>query len=222
MTIEYSKELTQGDEWWLLARTGILTASETKHIIRPTLKVADNDKARGHLYELASQRVTGYVEPSYISDDMLRGQGDEIHARAKCIEKYEPVEQCGFITNDEWGFTLGYSPDGLTDKGQIEIKSRKQKYQLKTINEEKVPEDYVIQVQTGLLVSRREYCDFISYCGGMKMFVLRVYPDDVIQKAIIAAATSFHEKLEREIKDYGVKSQPFFPTERVIEQDITI
>ena len=47
-----------------------------KLILTPTLKVASNDKARAHVYELLAQRITRHVEPHYISDDMLRGRED--------------------------------------------------------------------------------------------------------------------------------------------------
>src|SRR3546814_17843164 len=79
-----------------------------KLIVTPTLKAANNDKTRTHLYELLAQRVTGYVEPHYISDDMLRGMDDEIIARDEYTKHHAPVEQTGFITNDKWGFTIGY------------------------------------------------------------------------------------------------------------------
>src|SRR3546814_7698252 len=75
-----------------------------KLIVTPTLKAANNDKTRTHLYELLAQRVTGYVEPHYISDDMLRGMDDEIIARDEYTKHHAPVEQTGFITNDKWGF----------------------------------------------------------------------------------------------------------------------
>jgi hypothetical protein len=91
----------------------LLTASEFDRILTPTLKIADNPKSRAHLWEMAAQRITGYVEPQYISDAMLRGQEDEIIARDLYSKHYAKVEQCGFVTNDKWGFTLGCSPDGL-------------------------------------------------------------------------------------------------------------
>lgn len=74
-------DLVQGSDEWRAARCGLLTASEMHHIITPTMKPAKNEKMRAHAYELLAQRLTGYVEPSYISDDMLRGDDDEIDAR---------------------------------------------------------------------------------------------------------------------------------------------
>jgi len=223
MAIKIYKDLIQGSDEWFQARLGLLTASEMKHIITPAnLKSANNDKSRGHLHELAAQRITQYVEPTYIGDDMLRGNEDEVYARALYAEKYAPVEEVGFITNDKWGFTLGFSPDALVGKdGLIECKSRKQKYQVETILSGEMPSDYLIQVQTGLLVSVRSWCDFISYSGGMPMFVKRIFPDAVVQSAILEAAQIFHGKLDLMIAEYEKKSVGFYPTERRVFEEIT-
>ncbi len=118
--IRYHPDLIQGSEEWHRARLGLLTASEMKLIITPTLKIASNDRERSHLYELLAQRVTGYVEPSYVSDDMLRGKEDEIDAVALYNKTIAQTVACGFVTNDRWGFTIGYSPDALVgDDGQV-------------------------------------------------------------------------------------------------------
>ena len=174
--IKYHTNLVQGSDEWLAARCGLLTASEMKHIITPAkLQYAKSDT---HLYELLAQRITQYVEPTYISNDMLRGTEDEIEARIKYQECYGMTVDVGFITNDKWGFTLGHSPDSLVgDDGFLEIKSRRQKFQVETILEGVMPSDYLIQVQAGLLISERKFCDFVSYCGGMHMITVRVEPD---------------------------------------------
>lgn len=217
MTIKYYPELIQGSDEWKTQRMGLLTASEMKLIITPKkLEYAQNEKEKTHLYELAAQIINKYVEPSYIGDDMLRGQDDESYARETYHENYSRVETCGFITNDKLGFTLGFSPDGLVGKnGQIECKSRKQKYQMETIFTDTVPDEYLIQLHTGLLVSGREWVDFISYCGGMPMFVKRVYADEKIHGAIESAAAMFHSKLETIISRYADKIEDLIPTKRI-------
>ena len=203
MTITHHPNIEQGSDEWLQLRCGLLTASEMKLILTPTLKVANNDKTRAHAYELAFQRITNYVEPQYISDAMLRGQEDEVYARLAYSEHYAPVTETGFITNDKWGFTIGYSPDGLVgDDGLIECKSRCGKYQVQTIASDAVPADYVLQLQTALLVTERKWIDFISYCGGLPVFVKRVEPDEQVQEAIIAAATGFQERVDDIVRDY--------------------
>lgn len=227
MTVVYHKELIQGSDEWKMARCGILTASEMKLIITPKkLEYAQNEKEKAHLYELAAQRINQYVEPTYIGDEMMRGQDDESYARETYDESYARVHSCGFITNDEWGFTLGYSPDGLVgEKRAIEGKSRRQKFQVESIVNWKVPDEHVIQVQTGLLVSKRDAMDYLSYCGGMPMATITAEADKTIQDAIVKAAVTFHEKLDKIIKAYKdrleEKKQWLIPTKR-IPKDITI
>lgn len=230
MTVTYHRDLIQGSEEWHAARCGLLTASEVDRILTPKLKIADNAKTRAHLWELAAQRISNYVEPQYISDTMLRGHEDEILARALYSEKYEPAEEVGFVTNDKWGFTLGASPDGLVgSEGMIECKSRCQKYQVQTIVEEftgvaRIPEEYWLQVQAQLLVTGRKWCDFVSYSGGLPMAVVRVERDERTQDAIIEAAAKFEARINEVIADFhaAVEARGYHPTERRIEEEMTI
>lgn len=221
--ITYFNELEQGSPEWLAARCGMITASEAKLIITPTLKIAANDKTKMHLYELCAQRLSQYVEPAFISDDMLRGTVDEIEARIIYHEKVSPVTDMGFIVNDKWGYKIGYSPDGLVgEEGQIEIKSRKQKFQIQTIATDTIDSDYLIQLQTGLLVSERKWCDFIQYSNGLPLFIKRVYPDDVFHKAILEATADFENKAKEIIELYNSNAGQYIMTERkVYETEIT-
>ena len=226
--IIYYKEMIQGSEAWHSIRCGLPTASEMKLLVTPTLKVAANEKERAHMWELLAQRLTKHVEPRYISDDMLRGQEDEIEAVALYAKTYEPVERVGFITNDRWGFTIGYSPDALVGAdGLVECKSRGQKYQIQTIvdyvSADKIDPDFMIQVQTGLMVSERKWCDLISFCGGLPMATVRVYPDEKIQSAILEAVTAFEERLAIAMRKYGEvvsSSKRLIPTIRRITEEI--
>lgn len=226
MSIIYHPEVDQGSDDWHALRCGLLTASTMGRIITPTLKVANNDKSRAFEWELLAQRITRYVEPQFVTDAMLRGQVDEITARQKYSAEYAPVTETGFVTNDTWGFTLGYSPDGLVgDDGLIEVKSRYQRFQVETIINGAMPDDYLMQVQTGLLVTGREYCDFISYSGGLPMFVRRVLPDPEIQDTIIAAATAFEARLADNLQRYraALDAMPvLIETERTIEQEMVL
>ncbi len=226
--ITVHKEMVQGSEEWFAARCGLLTASEMHLAVTATLKIASNDKERAHVFELVAQRITQYVEPTYIGDAMLRGMNDEIEAIDIYEKNYALVERVGFITNDKWGFTLGYSPDGFVGKdGLIECKSRKQKLQIRTLLDfvpyEQIDPDFMIQVQTGLMVSERKWCDLVSYCGGLPMATVRVYPDATIQAAIEAAATAFEARVADKIALFNsaLKSQArLIPTERKIELEM--
>jgi hypothetical protein len=233
-SVTYYDDLIQGSDEWLAARCGLLTASEMKLIVTPTLKAASNEKERAHLFELMAQRISGFVEPHYVSDDMLRGQSDEVDALILYAKHCAPVQNIGFMTNSKWGFTIGYSPDALVgDAGLCECKSRRQKFQIETIcvnvwddAQTTIPADFVIQVQTGLLVSEREWIDFISYSGGMPLVVIRQYPDEKVQAAILEAAAGFEDRLSRRLQDYrAAVADPrarMIPTERKIYEDITL
>lgn len=221
--ITYHDNVEQGSDAWYSMRCGLLTASEVSRIITPTLKIANNEKTRIHLYELMAQRITKYVEPSYVSESMTRGHIDEIDAREKYSEKYSPVTECGFVTNNKHGLTIGYSPDGLVgDDGLIECKSRAQRFQVQTIVENVIngtsPDDFMLQVQTGLIVAERKWCDLISYSGGLPMATMRVYPDERIAEAIIEAAQAFEASLQEKLAAYNeaIESGKFrlVPTER--------
>ena len=226
MAAVYHNALIQGSEEWLAARCGLLTASEMKLIVTPTLKMASNDKERAHLYELLAQRVTRFVEPHYISDDMLRGREDEIDACIAYGKHFAPVDAVGFVTNDKFGFTIGYSPDGLVSSdGLIECKSRRQKYQVQTVIENvttgTIPVDYLIQCQTGLMVADdRDWLDFVSYSGGLPMAVVRVFPDDAVQSAIAEAASSFEARIAEKLAIYRLAAADMIPTERKIEVEM--
>lgn len=172
---------------------------------------------------LASERITGWVEPIFISSDMMRGIDDEPVARAKYAEHYAPVTECGFMVEDAWGCRIGYSPDGLVaDDGLIEIKSRRPKAQLATILADEVPAANMAQLQCGLLVTGRRWIDYVSYCAGMPLYVKRVERHEEWMIAILEAVTAFEESVADMVTTYEARVADLHPTERRIELEISI
>jgi predicted phage-related endonuclease len=219
--ITIHRDLEQGSDAWLQARRGVLTASEMDRVLTPTLKAANNDKSRAHVWEIAAQRITGRVEPTYLSDAMMRGHEEEQRAREIYDLLIAPTETVGFVTNARHGFILGASPDWLVGaEGGCEVKSRSQRFQVQTTVENAaqgtIPTDYMLQVQTQLLVTERSWWDFISFSNGMHMTVTRVYPDAEIHAAIIEAAQKFEASVAAAIEAYTAHvatSDRVFPTE---------
>lgn len=207
MTIQYHSNVVQRSPEWFALKCGILSASNIDKIITPAkLEYAKNEKARTYLYELTAQRITNFIEPQFQSFDQIRGEEEEILAKALYSEKYAPVTDMGFVTNDKWGFMLGCSPDGLVgDAGGIQCKSRVQKYQVETIVNDGNITDFTLQIQTELLVTECKWWDFISYSNGLNMAVFRMYPDTKVQNAILAAAATFHEQMGALLKVYADK-----------------
>lgn len=222
MTITYHPNLIQGSDEWHSERRGRICASEVRHIITPTLKIADNDQTRSHVYELAAQRINDYTEPTYIGDEMIRGMVDEPIARQLYNDNFAPVTECGFITNDDNGFTIGYSPDGLVgDEGLIEVKGRRQKFTVQSIVDGEVPKEHMLQIQTGLLVTGRKWCDYLSFTGGMPLLPIRVYPDEKVHEAIITACKAFEVRIQAVINAYHERllNEKWVMTERLVEAD---
>ena len=148
---------------------------------------------------------------------------DEIDAVALYTKHYAPVDLVGFVTNDQWGFTIGYSPDGLVgDDGLIECKSRRQKFQIETLVSGAVPDEHMIQLQTGLLVTGRAWIDYVSYSAGLPMVTIRVEPNAIMQTAIVHAAEMFEARLQKRRTEYGdlMPARRTIPTERKIEKDM--
>jgi hypothetical protein len=165
---------------------------------------------------LAAERITGHVEPVQPSRAMERGTLDEPYARDKYSEHHAPVDQIGFMVRQFGGFKIGYSPDGLVNEdGLIEIKSRAQKIQLKTVLANEVPAENMAQIQAGLLVSGREWCDYVSYSGGMKLWTNRVYPDPAWHAAILAAVEQFEKTAAEMVSTYLDATAELPATERI-------
>jgi hypothetical protein len=138
-------------------------------------------------------------------------------------EHYTKVTTTGFMIRDEGTWRLGYSPDGLVgDDGLVEVKSRSAKKQLQTILADEVPAENLAQCQAGLLVSGREWLDFLSYSGGMPLFVKRVYPDQRWFDAIGAAVEQFELLAADMVAAYCAATEGMPLTERVVEQEMVI
>lgn len=186
-------------------------------------ETASNDKSQALALALVAERINGWTEETYVSDDMWRGVLDEPIARDVYSKHFSPVTETGFMVEDRWGFRLGFSPDGLVgEDGLIEIKSRRPKTQVATVLAGHPPAENMAQIQAGLLVSGRKWLDFVSYAGGMNMWVHRVYPDQRWFDAIINAVSAFERNAAEMIRLYqeGVEGMPM--TERTVEQEMVI
>jgi hypothetical protein len=217
MSLRVFEDLEQGTDEWLAQRCGIVTASVVGQLITPkTVKPAANDYSRALTMHLAAERITGYVEPMHMNADMERGTLDEPFARAAYSEHYAPAHEVGFMVRDDFGFRLGYSPDGLVgDDGLIEIKSRRQKKHLATMLADEVPLENMAQIQCGLLVSGRAWCDYVSYCGGMPLYVKRVLPDKKWHDAILEAVKTFEETVAQMIDNFELAAAGRPLTDRI-------
>ena len=168
------KDIEQGSQEWLQLRLGVATASNFDKII--TSAGVESKTLKEYAFELASDSLLTEPEASFQSEAMIRGNQLEEEARSYySFVTDNKVEEVTFIKKGN----IGYSPDGLiSDNGLVEIKCPLKKNHLKYLIDNKLPTKYKAQVQGGLYISEREYCDFISYHplfkDEKKMLVIRV------------------------------------------------
>lgn len=217
MTLTIHTDIVQRSDEWYELRRGMITASAVGRLITPkTMKPASNQDSRSLAAGLAAERISGWTDPTFINDDMMRGIEHEALARDKYAQHHAPVTEIAFMTEDRFGFTLGLSPDGLVgDDGLIEIKCPRAKGHIATVIAQHPPIEYMAQLQCALLVSGREWIDYVSFCAGLPLYVKRVKPQQQWMDAIVAAATSCEESIRETMRLYNEAAHGLIPTERV-------
>jgi hypothetical protein len=112
--------IEQGTPEWHELRRGKVTASRVADILSRT-KTGPSASRQNYLIELALQRTTKTIEPSYTNAAMEWGTQTEPQARvAYEVATNNFVDQVAFIDHPtiEW---FGCSPDGLVGENLIEI-----------------------------------------------------------------------------------------------------
>jgi hypothetical protein len=217
-TVEVFADIEQRSDSWYAIRRGMLTASAVNLLLTPTLKVASNDTSRGLIATLAAERITGWSEPTFTSDDMWRGIEHEPIARSKYAEHHAPVTEVGFIVRTIDGCRLGYSPDGLVgDNGLIEIKCPRAKSHVQTIARDNIPTQYIAQLQAGLFVTGRDWIDYVSFCAGLPLYVKRMEPIGEWQDAIRDALLACEASVSSLVAEFEHAAESLYPTERIEE-----
>lgn len=188
-------DLEQGSDEWFAARLGIPTASRFRDIITP----AKGDKSKSYksyMYELIAERLTKDKEDFFKSEFMERGNELEPLARSSYEFMHDvEVQQVGMILNDEK--TIGISPDGLVGEvGGLEIKCPKASTLVKYMLDGKLPLEYKPQVMGSLMISEREWWDFLAFHPNMEMYQLRVYRDEEYIKKMQQHITDFVDELQ--------------------------
>lgn len=187
--IIYHWDLEQGSDEWREIRLGKFTGS-TASVILTNGKSADGlgSGVSTLIYKNASELITGSEGDSFQGNAHTeRGNACEPLA----LQMYEEatwsnVKRCGFI---ELNHYIGYSPDGVVgEDGLIECKSPDNKeylrlfFERETLKQAAVDSKYIAQMQFGLWVTGRQWCDNIYF------------------NAAFGAAPYFHIHFERDEK----------------------
>ena len=151
-------DCVQGSDEWFAARLGKVTGTGFAKV----LAKGQGKTRKSYMIQLAAERLTGLAQESYSNAAMEWGTEHESDARIR----YEMVNDvsvllAGFV---ELSDEIGTSPDGLVDdEGLLEIKCPNSTTHIETIMSNKVPSQYIPQIQGGMWVAERQWCDFVSF-----------------------------------------------------------
>jgi len=174
----------QKSDAWYEARRGVPTASNFDQIITPkTMKVSTSSRKLacdlvGQLhYPGPMAELETYQSPAMKNGNALEAESRAAYSMIRDID----VVQVGFVMDDLGRF--GCSPDGLVgNDGGMELKNPKYETHIRYLDDGVMPDDYLCQVHGSLIVTGRQWWDFVSYARGLPPFITRVTPNDFTQK----------------------------------------
>lgn len=139
---------------WLQARLGILTASEFSKIVSSTGKAST--QAATYMNKLLAEWLSGKPEEDYTNGYMDRGH--ELEDEARDYLEFQTdleIEKVGLVYANKRKL-ISASPDGLIGKdGGCEINCPIGSTQIKYLLANKLPGEYVPQVQGSLWITGR-------------------------------------------------------------------
>jgi len=196
-------DVDQNSDEWHELRLGKITGSAFGKMIKKDFTMSQSASARMESYRIAAERMTNYVEPQYVSIYMERGHIIEEVARNMYADANgADVDLAGFVELVGEDMRCGCSPDGLVgDDGIIEIKSCMGKFQIDRIIKNEVPDEFLPQINFNLFVTGRQWCDFVSFSGGLPMFVKRVHRHDYVMDSIEGAIMDIESSIKSAIDE---------------------
>lgn len=169
--MEYIVE-QRSPEWFNL-RIGKFTASTFKNLFAGS----NTQTYKNEIYRVVFERLTKKSPENVVTEYMQRGTELEPEARSVYeLETGNNVKEPGFFELNEW---IGASPDGLIrEDGLIEIKCPKYSTMIEYMIKNKVPSEYIWQIQGQLWVTERKWCDFVAYHPDLPILIIRVLRDE--------------------------------------------
>ena len=193
----YPDIIQQSPEWFEL-RKGKMTASHATAI---------GNQGKGLVTYIDDLILNMIIEPEfYTNKDLERGNEHEPIARQVYeFEKGVTVYQVGFISYNDF---VGCSPDGLIENdGDLEIKARNNKIHFVLLKTGKVDSGTIWQMNMGMLISGRKWCDFVSYNPNFKqsLFVKRFYPDPIKFDALLKGFEIGEKMIKELLENSNIK-----------------
>lgn len=196
-------ECNQDSDIWHASRIGVITASRFRDATDKLKNGKPSQKLQDYAYDIVMERISGQTAGEvFVTKAMRIGTEREPFARMEYeMATGNIASESGIILTDDGKF--GYSSDGLVgDDGIIEIKcpSSSRKIVETWINADL--SEYIDQIQGGLWLTGRKWCDFIMYCPwlepvGKELFIRRVHRDDDYIAELESDLLAFEQMVER-------------------------
>lgn len=190
-------DLEQGSPEWLAARLGIPTASCFDKLITATGKAST--QADAYANKLIAELLTGEQDGIEQTAYMARGNELEPHAAAfYAVHSDADPATVGFVLRDDR--RVGCSPDRLVGAdGLLEIKCPAPHTHVGYLLDNCLPSKYRAQVQGQMLLTGRDWCDFLSYHPTMPPLLVRVERDDKFIAALSAEIDALLELMDKRL-----------------------
>ena len=193
-------DVEQNTAEWHEAHIGVISSRHFSSILTPKqMKLSASADEVANI--IAAERVTGEEDCDFGGNKWTE-RGEEFEDEA--ASTYELIEDCtaekvGFITRNDG--LVGVSPDRLVgENGGLEIKCPGAKKHLKNFFLGEVDNDYKCQLQGFMLLTGREWWDFMSYHPKLPPFIKRVERDEKFISALDAAINSTLAMVEEKIE----------------------
>lgn len=199
--------IPQGTEAWHEMRRGRFTASRFGDLMKEGRGKDDRfgQMCLTYVYEKIAEILTGSIHSQAYGVAVEWGTDHEDEARITYEkDRRVKVKQTGFVIYGEYA---GGSPDGLVgDDGMIEIKCPfNPANHVRVMLTGEVPYDHLWQIWGNMLITGRNWCDYISYDprmdDGLKMHVIRVERDEEKIQMIDNRIMEVRKKLEQLISN---------------------
>ncbi|CAL62439.1 putative phage-related exodeoxyribonuclease [Herminiimonas arsenicoxydans] len=201
----------QGTEEWHKARCGVITASKFRDAVETTAKGKPTSKSELYAAQVALERISGLPCDEVFNSWQMR-RGTELEPKARM--EYEArtgnlASESGVVLTDDRLF--GYSTDGeLNDDGIIEIKCLASAIGVLQMWRDQDLSDYMHQMQGGMWITGKKYCDFVMYAPqlesvGKQLYTQRVERDEKFIDEMVDQLLAFSRVVDKNESIFRMK-----------------